>query len=166
MASLAGVQRHTVYRHFPTEEDLFSACSTEYWQRNPWPDLTRWQEIPSPNERAVGALGDLYRFYDAVEAMLTNVLRDGDHIPGIRPSVDSYEEKIDAITQVLIALLPRPGRPPDSHGRGPPRRRLQHLAVARPRQRPRGRYRGGPDGRASPDRGAALDGLRAGALRG
>ncbi|MFD7447123.1 TetR/AcrR family transcriptional regulator [Streptomyces sp. NPDC059909] len=103
IASLAGVQRHTVYRHFPTEEELFTACSTEYWQRNPWPDTAKWQDIPSPGERTVGALGDLYRFYDAVEPMLANVLKDGDHIPGIKPSVDAYEAKIDAITHVLIA---------------------------------------------------------------
>jgi AcrR family transcriptional regulator len=27
VAERAGVQRHTVYRHFPTEADLFGACS-------------------------------------------------------------------------------------------------------------------------------------------
>ncbi|MEV5177780.1 TetR/AcrR family transcriptional regulator [Streptomyces flaveolus] len=102
IASLAGVQRHTVYRHFPTEGELFEACSTEYWQRNPWPDTTRWQDIPSPGERATEAIGALYRFYDAVAPMLTNMLRDCDHVPGIRPIVDAYEANLDAVCHTLI----------------------------------------------------------------
>ena len=31
VAERAGVQRHTVYRHFPTEDDLFAACSGHYF---------------------------------------------------------------------------------------------------------------------------------------
>ncbi|MGP4017531.1 TetR/AcrR family transcriptional regulator [Saccharopolyspora sp. 5N708] len=35
IATLAGVQRHTVYRHFPAADDLFAACSTRYWGQYP-----------------------------------------------------------------------------------------------------------------------------------
>ena len=38
IAERAGVQRHTVYRHFPTDADLFGACSAHYVAANPLPD--------------------------------------------------------------------------------------------------------------------------------
>ena len=39
VAKRAGVERRTLYRHFPTEADLFAACSSHYFLANPWPDL-------------------------------------------------------------------------------------------------------------------------------
>ena len=41
VAEEAGVERRTLYRHFPTEADLFAACSTHYFTANPWPDLVQ-----------------------------------------------------------------------------------------------------------------------------
>src|SRR3954454_14292918 len=38
VAGRAPVQRHTVYRHFPTEQDLFTSCSTHFAQVEPLPD--------------------------------------------------------------------------------------------------------------------------------
>ncbi|MGW0793010.1 TetR/AcrR family transcriptional regulator [Streptomyces sp. NPDC002911] len=90
IADLAGVQRHTVYRHFPTEEELYAACSTEYWNRNPWPTTARWEEITAPEERLTAALGDLYAFYEQVEPMLSNALRDAPAIASAERSIDSY----------------------------------------------------------------------------
>jgi hypothetical protein len=54
------VQRHTVYRHFPTDDDPFNACSTHFWALNPWPDADRWQEVTGPRERLAVALDELY----------------------------------------------------------------------------------------------------------
>ena len=55
VAERAGVERRTLYRHFPTERDLFAACSTHYFAANPWPDLASWRAIRDPHER-LGAL--------------------------------------------------------------------------------------------------------------
>jgi AcrR family transcriptional regulator len=38
IAKRAGVERPTVYRHFPTLDDLFHACSSLHWTENPLPD--------------------------------------------------------------------------------------------------------------------------------
>ena len=54
VAKRAGVERRTLYRHFPTEADLFDACSTHYFAANPWPDLAGWRAIRDP-ERAARA---------------------------------------------------------------------------------------------------------------
>src|SRR5215831_6080496 len=51
VAKRAGVQRHTVYRYFPTEADLIAACSAHFWAENPWPDIEAWSEVPGPRER-------------------------------------------------------------------------------------------------------------------
>src|SRR6185295_8969579 len=45
VAKRAGVERRTLYRHFPTEADLFAACSTHYFAAYPWPDLDAWRAI-------------------------------------------------------------------------------------------------------------------------
>ena len=51
VAARAGVERRTLYRHFPTEAELFAACSSHYFAANPWPALDDWRAIRDPHER-------------------------------------------------------------------------------------------------------------------
>ncbi len=55
VAERAGVERRTLYRHFPTEADLFAACSSHYFRANPWPDLAGWRAVRDPRRRLVRA---------------------------------------------------------------------------------------------------------------
>src|SRR3954449_1545591 len=72
VAERAGVERRTLYRHFPAEADLFAACSADYFDAHPWPDLDSWRAIGDPRERLEGALDDLYAYYERTEPMFTN----------------------------------------------------------------------------------------------
>src|SRR5215203_7546514 len=60
VAERAGVQRATLYRHFPDEGALFDACSSHWAAQNPLPDLTEWAAAADPEERLRVALSDLY----------------------------------------------------------------------------------------------------------
>src|SRR5215471_21550647 len=51
VAERAGVQRHTVYAHFPTERGLALACSGLALERDPLPDERAWLSISDPKER-------------------------------------------------------------------------------------------------------------------
>ena len=42
IAERAGVQRATVYNHFPDLQVLFEACNAYYYRRHPMPDPTSW----------------------------------------------------------------------------------------------------------------------------
>ena len=58
IAERAGVQRLTVYRHFPDERALLSACSSHYAAANPPPDPEPWTRIPDPEDRLRRALAE------------------------------------------------------------------------------------------------------------
>lgn len=105
IAEAAGVQRHTVYRHFPTDDDLFAACSAHFWTRHPWPDPDHWGEVTVPLDRLAVALGELYRFYSAVEPMMANVLRDADLLPIVSRSAASYVDYADDVALRLAEGL-------------------------------------------------------------
>jgi AcrR family transcriptional regulator len=77
VADKAGVQRHTYYAHFPEIEDLYRACTAHYLERNPLPDPSSWVQTPEPEERMRRALLEVYAYYSSTEAMMSNVLRDG-----------------------------------------------------------------------------------------
>jgi AcrR family transcriptional regulator len=81
VARLAGVQRHTLYRHFPNERELGLACSGLYLEENPPPDAAAWQSIADPAARLRRGLADLYEFYETGEDMLSCVLRDAQFDP-------------------------------------------------------------------------------------
>ena len=83
IAESAGVERVTVYRHFPDELALFSACSAHYRAQNPPPDMSSWAAIKDPVERLRAALGSFYAYYDRVAPMLQNVLRDAETVPAV-----------------------------------------------------------------------------------
>jgi AcrR family transcriptional regulator len=78
IARLAGVQRHTLYRHFPDERSLFMACSGHFTEQNPRPDPSAWREIADPGLRLRRGLDELYAYYERTGDMLTSVLRDAE----------------------------------------------------------------------------------------
>jgi AcrR family transcriptional regulator len=51
VADRAGVQRATVYRHFPDEKALFEACSSHWRAQHPRPDPALWAKIEDPEQR-------------------------------------------------------------------------------------------------------------------
>jgi AcrR family transcriptional regulator len=81
IAERAGVQRLTVYRHFPTEEELFTACTNHHFGLHPPPDLMAWETIADPMQRAETGLSDLYRYWADIDTMAASVLRDHEVAP-------------------------------------------------------------------------------------
>src|SRR5678816_3168716 len=78
VAERAGVQRHTLYAHFPDERSLFQACSGLVFERDPLPDATPWQAISVPSERLRAGLRAIYRWYARNAEMSARVLRDAE----------------------------------------------------------------------------------------
>ncbi len=110
VAERAGVERRTLYRHFPTEADLFAACSTHYFTANPWPDLGSWRAIRDPHRRLERALDELYAYYERTEPMFSNVLRDAELVDSARDAVAPLNRYLDDAAEVLAAGRPVRGR--------------------------------------------------------
>jgi AcrR family transcriptional regulator len=81
IAELAGVQRHTYYRHFPDEASLRVACSGLHQERDPFPDPLSWADVADPIERLRLGLGDLYAYFERNESLLANLARDAEVDP-------------------------------------------------------------------------------------
>ncbi len=103
VAERAGVQRHTVYRHFPSEADLFAACSGHFFTVHPWPDPGAWRAVADPAERLTLALDELYAYYERTEAMLTNVLRDAALVVPLEPTLAPFRAFVEDAARALGA---------------------------------------------------------------
>jgi AcrR family transcriptional regulator len=77
VARLAGVQRHTLYRHFPDERDLMLACSGVYTERNPMPDPSGWAGLQG-EERLRRGLREMYAFFERNEPMMSRLVVDAE----------------------------------------------------------------------------------------
>jgi AcrR family transcriptional regulator len=110
VAKRAGVERRTLYRHFPTEADLFAACSTHYFAAHAWPDLENWRAIRDPQQRLERALDELYAYYEETEPMLANVLRDAELVEFARDAVAPLHAYLEQAAEVLIVGRRVPGR--------------------------------------------------------
>jgi AcrR family transcriptional regulator len=103
VAERAGVQRATVYRHFPTEADLFGACSAHWAALHPPPDWAAWEETADTDARLRGALGEIYAWYGSDARMFVNVRRDASLVPARAGPVAAGR----AATQAMIDALMR-----------------------------------------------------------
>ena len=103
IARRAGVQRATVYRHFPEDADLFAACSAHWVAAHPYPAPDGWGAIADPEQRTRAALGELYAYYRTVAPMLTNVRRDAQLLPALAAAASGSERYFDAVEEMLAA---------------------------------------------------------------
>jgi len=116
IAERAGVQRHTVYAHFPDDRALFRACSAHWGEQHPRPDPLRWLEVDAPEERLRGMLLDLYAWYEEVEADLAVLLRDATLVP-------AHSEALAEAAEATAALV-------GAAARGWPRHKVVRAAIA------------------------------------
>jgi AcrR family transcriptional regulator len=108
IAEKAGVQRLTVYRHFPDEEALFEACSSHYLRGNPPPPPEEWGGEPEQPERTCVALRALYRYYRRTARMWTSVYRDLKDVPALQPKMDEFQAYLDAVRDDLLTAWSPP----------------------------------------------------------
>ena len=107
IAERAGVERLTVYRHFPDARSLLGACSERWMADNPPPDVASWARLP-PRRRVPQALEELYAYYRRAEPMLVRLLQDRAVIPELAQLMTAFDE---TLRQALHVLAPRDGAP-------------------------------------------------------
>ena len=107
IAERAGVQRHTVYAHFPDDRTLFRACSQHWRDQHPRADIQRSLELDLPEQRLRGVLLDLYAWYEEVESDLVVLLRDAPLVPA---AAEELAEEAEATAGAGGAPSPAAGR--------------------------------------------------------
>jgi AcrR family transcriptional regulator len=90
VAEQAGVERLTVYRHFPDEETLFTACTSHYMAAHPLPDPSAWIHSADPETRLRVALTETYAYYQRTERMLSRGLADLPGMPVMQRIMEPY----------------------------------------------------------------------------
>src|SRR5829696_763484 len=110
VAQLAGVERATVYRHFPDESALFHACSSHWRAANPTPDPADWAALADPDERLRAGLLELYAYYGRTDEMLGALLRDAATVPIVAELMEGLHARLDALRDALLRGRPERGR--------------------------------------------------------
>jgi AcrR family transcriptional regulator len=110
IASRAGVERLTVYRHFRDEADMFAACSQRYLELNPPPDPSAWAGETDPVRRTRRGLEDIYAFLARTSPMLEKIYRDLGECASLKLIMDQFDGYLRTLADQLAAVWPRDKR--------------------------------------------------------
>jgi AcrR family transcriptional regulator len=97
IAERAGVQRLTVYRHFPDAEAVFQACTAHWLSLHPPPEPGEWRDQARPKARARHAFRALYAYYRATASMWSRAYRDVEDIAALQAPMAEVERYLDSI---------------------------------------------------------------------
>jgi len=101
IAERAGVQRLTVYRHFPDENELFQACTSLWLGLHPPPNPQDWLAITDGASRSRTALVALYTYFRATRRMWIASYRDEEEVPALQGPMRKFRGYLDAIAAGL-----------------------------------------------------------------
>lgn len=101
VARRAGVERLTVYNHFPELGSLFTACQSKFLAEHPPPDLLEPKDLKA-------ALTRLYGWYRANQDMVAKVQRDRHLVPELDDLLrQSGDPAFDAAAEAYATRLAR-----------------------------------------------------------
>ena len=99
VAKEAGLQRLTVYRHFPDEVRLLEACTSRWLELHPFPAAEDWRRCPDASQRVRAALALHYAYYRRTAGMWRSSYRDRDQVPALAERMDLVEAHLDAVAR-------------------------------------------------------------------
>jgi AcrR family transcriptional regulator len=104
IARRAGVQRLTVYNHFPQDGELFAACSQHWLAAHPYPDPGPAFAIEDPAERLRAVLVGLYGWFRTNAPMVANIQRDRHLLPALEALVkETTDAQMEKLAQALAS---------------------------------------------------------------
>ena len=112
IAEKAGVQRLTVYRHFPDETAVFQACTSHWLTLNPPPSPADWEDEAVPGERARRALAAFYGYYEHTQRMWAVCFRDVAEVPAMQQPMAEFAAFVEMVAADLTNAF---GSDPDGH---------------------------------------------------
>jgi AcrR family transcriptional regulator len=90
VAEQAGVERLTVYRHFPDEAALLTAATDAYLAAHPPPDPEPWRSIADPEERLRVALRATCAYHQRTEGVIGVLIQGMPYKPVICDALEGY----------------------------------------------------------------------------
>jgi AcrR family transcriptional regulator len=108
IAERAGVQRLTVYRHFPDESVLLQTCTTQWLDLHPPPDPAAFRAIPDGMERCRAQLESIYRYYRRTARMWTVAHRDEPEVEALRQPMAGFRLYLDRVRDDVITAWKPP----------------------------------------------------------
>jgi AcrR family transcriptional regulator len=109
IAARAGVQRLTLYRHFPDEAAIFAACTAHWGALHPFPDARLWDGIKDPTSRVEATLAAHYDYFAGTRGMWSVAYRDVGLVKPIQPVLAHADEHLDTVAGSLGAGFGRKG---------------------------------------------------------
>ena len=103
IAEEAGVQRLTVYRHFPDDADLFEACTSHWLSMHPPPAVADAGDPVEPCAQTEKTLLAVYDYYRNNERMWTVAYRDVDEVEALHEPMGRVEAYFDGMRDELLA---------------------------------------------------------------
>lgn len=130
IAERAGVQRHTVYSHFPDELVLSGACTEYGLALDPQPDPAAFAAIADPEDRLRRALAEQYAYYRRNDQLLANSARDA---PLMQQRIEATGLSWDDLPEAVRRFFVQPARLQEALLPGwqvhPAKRPLLHAAL-------------------------------------
>jgi len=105
VAERAGVERLTVYRHFPDEPSMLRACSAHWSSLHPPPAICSVTDDPFADFRRT--LLRLYDWYRENSAMLIQINTDARKMPVVAELIAPFADQLDQIAAELDRRWPR-----------------------------------------------------------
>lgn len=102
IAKGAGVQRLTLYRHFPDDAALLRAVLDRWHARHPLP-ADRWSTVADPRQRLRVALDSLYQYYAGAEPTIALLSAARDRHIIVADWLDAVDRRLAAFRDRLAA---------------------------------------------------------------
>lgn len=103
IAQRAGVQRLTVYRHFPDETALFRACTSTWLDQNPPPAPSPALAGETAEQTAQRLLLALYRYFRQTRVMWSVSYRDVGEVAALKKPMAGFDAYLKSYRDALLA---------------------------------------------------------------